>query len=173
VVSRRTLLLAGAGSAGALLSGCGTSPAGGGGRDGQPERDADRAADIALIGGLLVLEQQSVALYAHKPGRLFRRLAAHERQHVAQLEEELRRRGATAKPHGWMVAGGTPLELARRVEETSIAAYLDALPKIVDAGLRSVLATIVAAEASHLAEVRHAQGLVPADQPFVTGRRSL
>lgn len=170
---RRRLLLAGAASAGALLSGCGSSASGGGNGDGRRESEADRAGDIELIGGLLVLERQSVALYTHKPGRLFRRLAAHEREHVAQLEEELRRRGVTAKPQGWMGRGGTPLELARRVEETSIAAYLDALPKVVDAGLRGVLATIVAAEASHLAEVRRAQGLVPAEQSFVTGRRSL
>jgi hypothetical protein len=165
-VVRRTLLVAGAG---ALLSGCGSAASG---DAGQPAGAAGRAGDIEVLSGLLQLERQSVALYAKQHGPLFRRLEAHEREHAARLEQELKKRGAPA-PGGGIILTGAPLEIARRVEETSVAAYLDALPKIADGQLRGVLATIVAAEASHLAEVRRAQGLVPADQPFVTGRHRL
>jgi rubrerythrin len=163
VVSRRALLAAGA--AGVLVQGCG-------GASDDQDTGTDRRGDVELLQGLLALERQSVGLYAKQSGRLFRGLEAHERAHAARLEEALRRRGATPRDEGWMVSG-EGLALARKVEETAIAAYLDAMPKVVDDRLRGVLASIVAVEASHLAEVRRAQGVVAASQAFVTGRRSL
>jgi rubrerythrin len=168
-LDRRALLVAGAALA---LPGCGkaSTTAGGGGE--QRDRDTERQGDIELLQGLLAFEHQSVALYAKQSGRLFRRLEAHEREHAARLEAALRVRDAKPKDEGWMT-GDSGLQLARKIEETAIAAYLDALPKVVDGKLRGVLASIVTVEASHLAEVRRAQGLVPADQAFVTGRRSL
>jgi Ferritin-like domain len=171
VVSRRSLLVTAAG--GVLLPGCGkasTNEDRGG--DEQRDRDAERLGDVELLQGLLALERQSAGLYAQQSGRLFRRLEAHEREHAARLEDALRRRGAKAGEHRW-TGEGDGLALARKIEETAIAAYLDALPKVVDAELRGVLASIVTVEASHLAEVRRAQGLQPANESFVTGRRSL
>ena len=169
MVDRRGLLVAGAALA---ISGCGSASDSSGDENGGVDRETERRGDIELVQGLLALERQSVGLYAKQSGRLFRRLEAHERDHAARLEEALTRRGAEPRDEGWMVSG-SGFELARRVEETAIAAYLDAMPKVVDGRLRGVLASIVAVEASHLAEVRHALGLVPANQSFVTGRRSL
>ena len=171
MVDRRSLLLA---ATSAALAGCGKASPSGRGEDpnGGIDRETERRGDIEIVQGLLALEHQSAGLYAKETGRLFRRLEAHERDHAARLEQALARRGAKPRDAGWMVSGNG-LGLARKVEETAIAAYLDAMPKVVDDALRGVLASIVAVEAGHLAEVRRALGLVAANQSFVTGRRSL
>jgi Ferritin-like domain len=163
-VNRRLVLV---GGAGALLTGCGASRDG---EDAAAPREPDPAADAEVLGGLLQLEQQAVALYRGQPGELFRTLEAHERRHAARLEEAIRRRGARPQRAGWMSEGGSPLDLARRVEETQVAAYREALPQITDGALRGVLATIVAAEAAHLAAVRAALDRPPAPDAFVRGR---
>ena len=166
MVGRRALLL---GAAGTLLGGCGAAA----------ERDArpDRRSDADVLGELLEQERRSVALYAaaRGGGRLVRRLEAHERAHVALLEAALRRMGAPVPAGARRTPGapGDPLELAQRVEETAVAAYVTALPDIGDDRLRAQLAGVLAAEAAHLAGVRRARGLVPSAAAFVTGHDAL
>jgi hypothetical protein len=158
-LDRRALLLAGA--AGALLGGCGAGEGRPGGRD----------HDRSLVTGLLRLERRAVAIYERQDGALAARLLAHEREHVARLEDALPGQRAAGRARAADDPGS--LELARRLEETSVAAYLTALPRVGDPGLRRLLAGIAAVEAEHLAAVSAALGEPAAPAAFVRGRDAL
>jgi len=171
VVDRRGLL--GAGLAGALLAGCGGS--------GPADRDAalrDDRDDRARLNDLLALEHRIVALYAGLPGApaLVGRLLEHERDHVDRLQvavRELRGRPVRAPARVDLPGELAPLEVVRRAELTAVDAYLGTLPAIQDAGVRGLLAGIVAVEAEHLAATDHALGGRFAPAAFVTGARRL
>ena len=58
------------------------------------------------------------------------------------------------------------------LENTAIAAYIDALPKLSDGDLRATAASIITNEAEHLSVLLAALGRDPAPSAFVTGRPS-
>jgi hypothetical protein len=65
--------------------------------------------------------------------------------------------------------GGEVLTLLHDLERRQIAGYLDAIPRLSPGPVRAAVATILAADAEHIAILRLAQGAVPAPSAFVTG----
>ncbi len=162
MVDRRGFLLAGA--AGALLAGCGGQDRASTQRRDDELTPTEVAADVELLNGLLQVEASAVAFYA---GRGFPDVLAHERAHVARLEEAVRGLGGTAAGGD---AGLRP-DGPRALEETMVAAYLDTLPKLTSPRVRELVAGMAAVEAEHLAAVALAEDRPPAATAFVTGRR--
>lgn len=184
-LSRRGLLGVSAAGATALLGGCG-----GGGRAssrvGAGPAAADvpgsSAADVDILNVALGLESLQVAAYRralpHLDGGVAvvaRRFLAQERTHADALAAAIERLGGTPArgrqpaplPAATDRAGA--LELALRVEQMAIGAYLDAIPKLADAGLRARAASILTVEAEHVAVLRGALGRSPTPEAFVTG----
>ena len=64
------------------------------------------------------------------------------------------------------------LRFAVDLENTAIAAYIDALPKLSDGDLRATAASIITNEAEHLSLLLDALGRDPTPSAFVTGRPS-
>jgi len=140
------------------------------------------AADVEILNGALDLELMAVAAY--KAG------AAKLRGDVLQIGKlfiEQEQEHADALTSAIKDAGGTPnrakssydfpelrsqrdaLRFAVEVENTAVAAYIDALPKLTKTDLRGTASAIVTNEAEHLSVLRGALGLAPAPQAFVTG----
>lgn len=182
--SRRDLLCltgsAAAGAAGAL-SGCGDGEEGARAREEpNPERD------VAVLGPLLDQEHAALAAYRAIVPMLdgaARSLALqypeYERQHGARLAAAIRDLGGSPpgrQPARAYVAGFPPLRgrddalrFAVDVEETAVAAYLDAMAKLSTAALRAEAAAIVTIEAEQLSVLRGELGLDPISAPFVGG----
>jgi hypothetical protein len=179
--SRRGLLrAAGAGLAGLLVAGCGTTQT--------LKAQVDNSAavlgtDVDLLNQLLHLEQVAIAAYeagtpllppaAVKAGQLF-------------LNDELYHAGALA---GWITAAGgepiTPppsydlghprtsqqvLAMLHEIEQAQITAYLAALPRLAPSMVQQSVASILANDAQHVAVVRAALGQPAVPSAFVTGR---
>ena len=165
-LSRRALLEAGAvAGAAALLGGCG----------GEEERP-DRAADAAVLAGLLARETAVVAALGSAletlrgaDARAARALLAQDRRHAERLARRCapgasrgggagRGAGATA-PSGAgaaaapaRAAGGTALEPALARTEAALAAHADAVARLGDGALRAAVLRIAGEEAAHAAD---------------------
>jgi Ferritin-like domain len=144
--SRRDFLGA-ALAAGALLSGCGVDEAG-----------KEPPSDAQVIAGLLRTELAAGAAVIGSPlaGLLVRQDAQHARRLAALAGVPLERR--TPAAHDLAAA------LARKQE--AVFAYVQALPKLADPGVRVVVMQILASEAEHLAALRQAAGEQPVPDPF-------
>lgn len=179
--SRRGLLrAAGAGLGAAIVAGCGGSTSI---RAQVHDSESLLGTDVNLLNSLLHLEHLAIAAYTAgtplldpstvKAGRLF-------------LNDELFHAGSLA---GWIkAAGGTPIKpepsfdlghprtsqevlaLLHQVEAQQIAAYIEALPYLAPAVVRTSVAAILANDAQHVAVVRAALGQPPVPSPLVTGR---
>lgn len=64
------------------------------------------------------------------------------------------------------------LRFALDLENTAIAAYIDALPKLSQGDLRATAAGIIANEAEHVTVLLDALGRDPLPAAFVTGKAS-
>lgn len=150
MVGRRELL---AGAAALAVSGCGRSAT----EDepgGAPEDRAatSREGDVELLQAALGYEQQE-----RNP---------HDRAHAERLRRELRDRGAEPEP---TTPAEPPAEDSAEAAGRAIAFYLDMLPKVYDADLRRLIASILVVESQQLAALREREGLQPAPDPFVYG----
>ncbi|MGI8846108.1 MAG: ferritin-like domain-containing protein [Thermoleophilaceae bacterium] len=149
---------------------------------------------MRLLNAALAMEHRLAAIYtaaaAVPAGRSARdtveRLRRHEAEHARGLEEAIRDLGGT--PDAALPAAEyrtllrlrsltTPADiwrLAMRLENQTIAAYLEALPKLSIGQLRQTVSAIVASEAEHLAliaaESDPGRPTLQAPQAFVTGR---
>jgi rubrerythrin len=170
---RRLLQLAAVGSA--ALAGCGGG--------GSSKRKLDPEADAAILNALLELEHTAVAVYtAASLGGAARRFRDHERRHAARLSQEIRRLGGSpveAKPLADYERGfpalRTPrdaLRLAVDVENTAVAAYIDALPKLTDPALRATVAATLTVEAEHMSVLLGELGEPQVPRALVTGREA-
>jgi bacterioferritin (cytochrome b1) len=170
---RRLLQLAALGSA--ALAGCG---GGGGG-----ERELDPEADAALLNTLLELEHTAVAVYAAAGlGGAARRFGDHERQHAERLSRAIRRLGGSPvapKPLADYERGfpalrtsRDALRLAVDLENTAVAAYIDALPKLTDPALRATVAATLTVEAEHMSVLLGELGEPQVPRALVTGRET-
>jgi hypothetical protein len=174
-VSRRSLLAA----AGALtvgLAGCGSS---GSGTRTNPEF---RAADADVLDELLGVKNRAVAAYAHAAGllggpdrELATRIGVHEAAHVYAVTGAIYRLGGAPTPadpsYRFAAAGGpAALALAAQTEDTSIAALIDALPKLTDLEARGTIVSILDCDAQHAAVVAQARGLPPLATAVVRGQ---
>jgi hypothetical protein len=168
-VSRRGLLAA---AAVAGLAGCGTS----GPRT--PTNPEFRAADADVLDGLLGVKNRSVAAYAQAARQLTgaqralaQRIGVHEAAHVYALTGAVYRLGGVPTPAdaSYGFAGGA-LALAARVEDTSIAALIDSLPKLTDLEARGTVVSILDCDAEHAVVIAQARGLPPLATAVVRGQ---
>jgi hypothetical protein len=170
-----------AGGSGVLLVGCGGSS--------KPKRPSVagsyqaevRAADISLLNGVLDVEHTAIAAYTAGIPLLtgHSRVAAtwflgQELQHAAKLEATITGAGGKANPAQASYDLGNPrdgaqvLELLHHTESSLLAAYLDAIPKLIPGWLRAVAAGILANESQHLCVLEAAQGRPAVRSAFVT-----
>lgn len=179
---RRLLGLAGAGLAGAsagVLGACGDDTKNPNVRTAPDESDE---ADVEMLNSVLDLELRSVAAYKAAAGALSGRglqiaqdFIEHEQAHVDALSAAIRDAGG--RPNRPEAAYGFPrlrsqgaaLRFAADLENTAIAAYIDALPKLSQGDLRALAGSIVTVEAEHLAVLMGALGEPPL-AAFVDGR---
>jgi rubrerythrin len=191
---RRFLQTAGVGFAGGaamLVAGCGddkTNKAQGavGGEQGpvsKPEPAGSDVADLTVLNSALDLEHRAVAAYTAALGalrgenlrtaRLFR---DQERAHVAALSTAIKGMGGRPNPADRnyrlprFAGEDEVLRFAIGLENTAIAAYIDAVPRLNAAGLRAEVASILATEAEHLAVLNGALSERSAPTAFVTGQ---
>jgi rubrerythrin len=183
--SRRAFLAAFAGGgAAALIASCG----GGGSKTKSTDTvsTTQAAGDAAILNALLDQEHSSIAAYALIATKLrgpaladAQRFAGNERRHADALARAIQGLGGVVTPPRPQAeyASGFPrlrgerdaLSFALDVETTAIAAYADALGKIVTDGVRTTAATILVTESEHAAVVLGDLGRPQVPDPFVTG----
>jgi hypothetical protein len=133
---------------------------------------AGASGDAAIVSGLLRHERRLVALYEAALRRdllepdVARHLHAQERAHVRGLERALAGLGV-ASPS----TAATPLPelpgragfpaLALRLEDETVAAYVDALAGLRRPGLLQPLGSIAASDAQHQVVLRRLLGIDP------------
>ena len=188
-ISRRELLvasttMAAGGGAALALTSCG----GGSSKRKKVETVSEEQAmgDAVTLGTLLDLERAAIAGYGVAAGKLHgealrtaREFEAHEREHAAALERTIRTLGGTPAPQRpadeylstfpRLRGKRDALSFALDLETTAVAAYADALPKLVTDGVRAALGAILTTEAEHAAVLLGELGRPQVPQPFVTG----
>lgn len=122
---------------------------------------ADRS-DVDLLKGLLSRERRLVTAYEAALRRdaidssLGETLLAHERAHVAALERTLAGRGdpTATVPSADLTAAlrdrRSFARYAKQLEDETVGAYSDAVPRIRDPKLRQPLGSIMACGAAHV-----------------------
>ena len=178
----RSGVLAGAAGGSAILAGCGDSPTT---PNAVTSPDESDQADVEILNGVLDLELMSVAAYKVGAGRLqgrmlevVKRFLEQEQAHADGLAAAITDAGGQpnrAKSSYDFPAMGSQTDVLRfavDVENTAIAAYIDALPKLTRGDLRATAASIITNEAEHVAMLLEALGEDPAPTAFVTGKAS-
>jgi len=145
--------------------------------------DESDQADVEILNGALDLELMAVAAYKAGAGKLTGDRLAIVKGFLEQEQEHADSLAAAIED-----ADGTPnrakdsydfpvlrsqadvLRFAIDVENTAIAAYIDALPKLTQGDLRSTAASIITNEAEHLSVLLESLGREPVPAAFVTGR---
>ena len=145
--------------------------------------DESDQADVEILNGALDLELMAVAAYKAGAGRLRGHVLAMAKVFLEQEQEHADGLAAAIKD-----ADGTPnraksaydfpmlrsqpevLRFAVDLENTAIAAYIDALPKLSQGDLRATAASIITNEAEHLSVLLESLGREPVPAAFVTGR---
>ena len=145
--------------------------------------DESDEADVEILNSVLDLELMAVAAYKVGAGRLkgellqiAKRFLEQEQAHADGLASAIRDAGG--KPNRAKSSYGFPrlrsqddvLRFAIDFENTAIAAYIDALPKLGKGDLRATAAAIIANEAEHVAVLLGALGEEPVPDAFVLGR---
>ncbi|HWC25857.1 MAG TPA: DUF4439 domain-containing protein, partial [Solirubrobacteraceae bacterium] len=105
-----------------------------------------------------------------------KRFLAQEQEHADGLSQAIEDMGGT--PNEPKASYDFPqlrsqrdvLRFAVELENSAIAAYIDALPKLSENDLRATAAAIITNAAEHLALLLDALGRDPAPDAFVTGR---
>jgi hypothetical protein len=174
LLSRRRALVAAVAVAGAI-SGCGSASTA------TPTTPEVNGADADVLDALLAVENRAAAAYAHAAGRLSgahralaRRLGVQEAAHAYALTGAIDRLGGVPTPAQTVYAfsartAADALRLAAQVEDESIAACLDALPKLTDLKARATVAAVVASDAEHAVLVAQARGLPALATAIVRG----
>jgi rubrerythrin len=167
-----------AGASAVFLSACGDdtkAPAAG--------PDESDKADVEILNSALDLELMAVAAYkagaAHLKGGVLavgKLFLEQEQEHADGLMSAIRDAGGT--PNRAKRSYDFPelrsqtdvLRFAVDLENTAIAAYIDALPKLGKGDLRATAAAIVSNEAEHVAILLGALGDEQVPGAFVVGR---
>lgn len=147
--------------------------------------DESDQADVELLNAALDLELMVVAAYkagaarlqgsALQTGKLF---LAQEQEHADGLASAIKdadgtpNRAKSSYDFPVLRSQADALRFAVDLENTAIAAYIDALPKLSDSDLRATAASIITNEAEHLSVLLDALGRDPTPSAFVTGRTS-
>ena len=145
--------------------------------------DESDAADVELLNSALDFEFMAVAAYKMGAGRLKGELLQvakvfleQEQEHADGLASAIRDAGG--KPNRAKSSYDFPrlrsqdevLRFAIDFENTAIAAYIDALPKLGKGDLRATAASIIANEAEHVSVLLGALGEEQVPDAFVLGR---
>jgi hypothetical protein len=139
-------------------------------------------ADAMALAPALDAEHRGLAAYTaaipllpEPTARIARRILGHELNQTAALAEMIRKTGVHPAGLAPSYDLGHPrnarevLQLLHGIERAQVAAYLRAIPKLTPGPARATVASILAADAQHLALIRRSLGQNPAPQPFVTG----
>jgi rubrerythrin len=177
---RSSAVAVGGGSA-VLLGACGDEEEESDKSESSPER-----ADAEILNGLIDVENTVIAAYtAGAPllkgdlVRVGRQILTQEKEHADALSQAVLDLGGRPSKPKADYTGQFPrlreqeqvLRLTDQMENTVIAAYLDALPKLSNGELRAQAASIVTSEAEHLAVLHGAMGRPQAPSAFVAGGR--
>ena len=145
-------------------------------------RKEAEAADVETLNGVLDLELMAVAGYktgaaqlrgeALQIGKLF---VEQEQEHADELASAIKDAGGT--PNRAKSSYDFPelrsqrdaLRFAVELENTAVAAYIDALPKFTSTDLRGTASAILTTEAEHLSVLLGVLGRPAAARAFVTG----
>jgi rubrerythrin len=167
-----------AGSSATFLAACGDDT-----KLGPVGPDESDAADVEILNGALDLELMAVAAYragiallAGEVREVAKRFLDQEREHAAGLASAIKHAGGT--PNRAKASYDFPrlrtqadvLRFAVDIENTAIAAYIDALPKLGKGDLRATAAAILANEAEHIAVLLGALGMQQVPAAFVVGK---
>jgi len=189
VSRRRFFALSGVGVTGGsavFLTACGGKgepETGGGGQSEVTKAKSPEETDIHILNTALDLEHMAVAAYtggaellkgdALAAGKTF---LEHEQEHAQGLATAIKDLGG--RPNKAMRGYDFPtlrnqedvLNFAVDLENTAIAAYLDALPKLSMPELRATAAAIITNEAEHVAVLLGALGMDQVPDAFVAGK---
>jgi rubrerythrin len=169
------------GASAAVLAACGSDD---GATDAAGTQDGGGdAADVEILNSALDLELMAVAAYKAGAARLRgavldvgQRFLEQEQEHADGLAAAIRDLGG--RPNRAKQSYDFPelrsqadvLRFAVDLENTAVAAYLDALPKLSSGDLRATAAAIVTTEAEHIAVLLGALGRPQVPDAFVTGK---
>lgn len=136
--------------------------------------DLENTAIAAYTAGAELLEGDALAV-----GKLFLK---QEQEHADGLTEAIKGLGGTpnrAKSRAEYEKGfprlrsqADVLRFANDLENTAIAAYVDAIPKLTDGKLRQTAAAINTNEAEHVSVLLDTLGKEPVPSAFVTGKQA-
>ncbi len=145
--------------------------------------DESDQADVEILNGSLDLELMVVAAYKAAAGRMTgdvlqigKTFLEQEQEHADELASAIEDTGGT--PNRPKSSYDFPtlrsqrdiLRFALDLENTAIAAYIDALPKLSEGDLRATVAAISTNEAEHVSILLDALGTNPVPAAFVTGQ---
>jgi Ferritin-like domain len=173
------VLAAGGAAAAGLLAGCSGS---------KPLRLKVRSGvkvargDVAILNGLLGIEQYTIAAYTagipllRRPAaKAARQFLGQELAHAQALMDLITQAGGKAAKPSASYALGNPatepqvLALLEALEGRQLAAYVQMIPRLTPGRLRSAVAAIFANDAQHLSVLRTALGHDPFPTAFVSG----
>lgn len=145
--------------------------------------DESDQADVEILNGALDLELMAVAAYkagarlltgqALQIGKLF---VEQEQEHADGLASAIKdadgtpNRGKSTYDFPVLRSQADVLRFALDIEQTAIAAYIDALPKLSNGDVRATAAAIITNEAEHAAVLLDALGRDPVPAAFVNGK---
>lgn len=172
------------GSSAVFLAACGgdDSPKGAGAGAAAPKSGDE--ADVGILNSALDLEFTAVAAY--KAGAKLlkgavldtgQKFLEHEQEHADGLQRAIKdlggrpNRAKSSYDFPALASQDDVLRFAVDLENTAVAAYIDALPKLSAGELRGTAASIVTNEAEHIAVLRDALGSDPVPEAFVVGKR--
>jgi rubrerythrin len=169
-----------AGGSAVFLAACADDTKTPGVRTGPDESDQ---ADVEILNSALDLELMAVAAYKAGAARLTgdvlqvgKAFLEQEQEHADGLAQAIKDAGGMPnrpKPSydfPTLRSQNDVLRFAVDLEDTAIAAYIDALPKLSQGDLRATAAAIVTNEAEHVAVLLGALGKNQVPDAFVTGR---
>ena len=145
--------------------------------------DESDAADVEILNSALDLELMAIAAYKAGAARLKgevlevgKLFLEQEQEHADGLASAIKDAGG--RPNRAMASYDFPelrsqtdvLRFAVDLENTAIAAYIDALPKLGRGDLRATAASIIANEAEHVAVLLGALGMEQVPGAFVFGK---
>jgi len=144
--------------------------------------EADRV-NVEILNGALDLELMSIEAYKTGAGKLrggplrvVKGFLEQEGEHADVLENAIRDAdGAPNRPKSsydfpTMRSQRDVLRFAADLENTAVAAYIDALPKLTTGDLRATAAAILTGDAEHMAVLRGELGVEPVPDAFVNGQ---
>ena len=172
-----------AGGSATFVAACGGGAQNAGSGDAAQNADTENA-DVEILNSALDLEHMAVAAYTAGTPLLRgeraeggdQRFLAQEREHADALTQAIRsKRGEPNRPRSSydfprLASQAGVLRFAVDLENTAVAAYIDALPKLTDPDLRATAAAIVTNEAQHIAILLGAQGRPQVPDAFVKGQ---